>query len=425
MTRRVGVGIIGMGGFARAHHRAVWELERDGLCKLVCTSTRDPAAAQTVAAELELEQRGVEVFGNWTQMLDHCRGELDLVCVPSPVPLHAQMHRACVDRGLPVYLEKPPTLDYRELEDMLEVEKRATKLTNVGFNYIIERPRQRLKSRLRQGEFGALRQVCFAGLWPRSSTYYSRASWAGRLVMDNRLVLDSCFGNAMAHYVHNTLFWAGDEELWSWAEVEEVEAELYRAHEIEGAETVFAKGWTRSGIELRLALSHACEGAEEQWERVVCDEAVLEYRTSQHYVLRRRDGTAERESIGKQDHLRDNLAAYCAYVTGEVDRPVTRLIDSKPFVWFNDLVYVAAGQITQVPASFITTSKSPDDAGSLRAIHDLEEVVARFLGSGLLPSAQAVAWGQAGGRARRSDIARLDNVVAGMERGSAGLGQRG
>ncbi len=418
MPRRLGVGVIGMGGFARSHHAAVWELEREGVCKLVCTCTRDPAGSSATADELQLEQRGVHVFSHYPEMLNDCRDMLDFVCVPSPVPLHAEMHRACIDRGLPVYLEKPPTLDYQELEAMLEVEERAAKLTNVGFNFIIEESRQQLKRRLLQGEFGTTRQVRFEGLWPRSSGYYGRASWAGRLMLDDRLVLDSCFGNAMAHYIHNALFWAGNEAFWSWAEIEEVEAELYRAHDIHGPDTVFARARTRSGIGLRLALSHACDGTENHCESVVFDRGALEYRTSSHYALTRTGDSRENKPLRKQNLLRENLAAYCRYVTGEVDRPMTRLMDSKPYVWLNDLIYVAAGWITQVPASLTTVSTSPGSDGSLVAIRDLAMVSARFRESGLLPSELGVEWGREGGRATPGDISRLSAVVADMKRSS-------
>ena len=50
----------------------------------------------------------------------------------------------------------------------------------------------------------------------------------------------------MAHFVHNLLFWMGTPELFSWAQIAAVRAELYRAHTIEGADTFFVEADTAS-----------------------------------------------------------------------------------------------------------------------------------------------------------------------------------
>jgi len=188
------VGIIGMGGFARAHHRAVLDLERRGQCRFVTTCDPDPSAHRELAADLGFSERGVSVYDSYREMLDDERERLDVVTVPAPLPLHAEMHRACVERGLAVYLEKPPTLDYAELDEILLVEARAERLTNVGFNYIVETPRQQLKRRLLDGGFGQVQQVCFHGLWPRSTAYYARTNCAGRLRLGARLMGRPRFG---------------------------------------------------------------------------------------------------------------------------------------------------------------------------------------------------------------------------------------
>ena len=51
--------------------------------------------------------------------------------------------------------------------------------------------------------------------------------------MEGELVLDVCMGNAVAHWVHNMLQWCGEGEVLSWADIDSVQAELYRAHAIE------------------------------------------------------------------------------------------------------------------------------------------------------------------------------------------------
>ncbi|MBL9202915.1 MAG: Gfo/Idh/MocA family oxidoreductase, partial [Opitutaceae bacterium] len=260
-----------MGGFAGWHHQAIARLEEKGHAKLVCTC--DPQAALFAGEQQawRLAARGVQVFTDYRAMLDACHRELDFVVVPTPIQLHAEMHAATTALGLPVYLEKPPTLDCAELEKMIAADARARKASHVGFNFIVEKPRLALKERLLAGEFGAIRGATLASLWPRPTSYFTRNDWAGRLMMGDRLVLDSCFGNAMAHFVHNLLFWAGGPALFSWAQIAAVRAELYRAHAIEGADTFFVEADTESGITLRFALSHACAGASSHGETVHCE----------------------------------------------------------------------------------------------------------------------------------------------------------
>ena len=415
------VGIIGMGGFAGTHHDAVYALEADGKCQLVCCCDPGMDTYGERRHKLGFAARNVRVFHDYLTMLDTCAGMLDVVTIPTPVPLHAPMHRACVERGLAVYLEKPPTLDWRELNDMLACEANATKLTNVGFNFIVDPLRQDLKRRVAEGEFGPVKRASIIALSPRADKYYARASWAGRLMLNGRLVLDSCLGNAMAHHVHNALFWCGDGALWEWGGIREVSAELYRAHRIEGMDTVFLRAATERGNELVLAMSHACAGGNLHEERVECERATIDYimawegtnGTAARHEIRWNDGRTESRSVQGLDFLKDNLEAYFAYLQGRAARPMTGLIDARPFVHLNDLAYVAARKINTVPENSI--KRTQDSArGTFVAIADLERICRAFLNHGAFPSAQQPTWGGAGGTATEAELPQLFNTVRTM-----------
>lgn len=420
MKKPLRVGIIGMGGFAGTHHNTLVHLEAAGECRLVCTC--DPRMESFAERQIELRfpERGVKLFDDYLAMLDACGEELDVVFIPTPVPLHAPMHRACVERGIPVYLEKPPTLNYAELEEMLAVEERATKLTQVGFNFIVEQPRQTLKKRIVAGEFGAVRQACFTGLWPRGESYYARANWAGKLMLDGKLVLDSCLGNALAHFAHNVLFWCGPGEVFSWGRIAEVEAELYRAHRIEGTDTVFVKAATEHGPEIRIAMSHACDGAVVSREFVVCDQATITYAPGGATRIEWDDGHVEQTEGESLDLVAANQRAYFNYLRGNLDRPITRLIDSRPFVELNDLAYIASGRITTAPEPHIERASPPNAQPGHAAIRGVEAIAGEFVRVGLFPSAQKTPWAAPGGKATPSELGRLSAVVAKMvaERGS-------
>ncbi len=415
------VGIIGMGGFAGSHQLAVKLLEETGVCRLVCSCDPDLNKFADKMSEWEYQRRGVKVFDNHLAMLDACAGELDMVAIPTPVPLHAPMHCACVGRGLAVYLEKPPTLNYQELDEMLVVEQRAGKLTQVGFNYIAENARRRVKQRVVAGEFGALREVGYRGLWARSTSYFERARWAGRLLLDGRLVLDSGMGNAMAHHVHNILFWGGLHDVMDWGQVEWAEAELYRAHAIQGMDTAFVRAGLAGGVRLTAVLSHACWNKADRQEWLVCDNARITWTPSEGYQIAWNDG--RRETIPPEPvTLKENLRAYYAYLRGEEARPLTRLEDARPFVQLCDLVYVAAGRINQVSPKYVQRKILPEEQAESLQIDGLSQAADRFIQNGEWPSRQGLPWAGPGGQAAVGELPRLRATVERMaaEAGAAG-----
>lgn len=387
MSSPIRTGILGMGGFAATHHQAVMTLEERGQARLTCTCDPNPDAFQTEQRAWHFARRGVRVFSHHGPLLEACRDQLDLLVVPTPIPLHAEMHRAGIAAGLAVYLEKPPTLDHIELEEMIAQDQRAKKATFVGFNFIIEKPRLALKIRLLAGEFGRLREVHLTGRWPRPTSYFTRNRWAGRLVGDDgRIILDSCLGNAMAHFVHNVLFWAGSGSLMSWAGLEGVQAELYRAHAIEGADTFFVQATTPERVQLKIAISHACLDSITPAETVVCERAVLRYAVGQAAEVQWQDGRVERLGLPPFDTLVDNHLEYYRYLRGEIDRPATTLVDSRAFVALNDLAYVSSQKIVTLAADQVRSQRNEQDQKNYFVINNLANTQDAFIHQGIWPS---------------------------------------
>ena len=403
----VRVAVIGMGGWAAQHHRAILVLEAEGLCKLVAASGRNPDAYAKQIAEWEFEKRGVKIFNDPSLMLDACAEELDCVCIPTPIQTHADLHRQCVERGLAVLLEKPPTLNSDELGRMLEVEARADKRTEVAFLYVVDEVRQALKKRLLAGEFGAIQRASVLGLWPRSDHYYSRNAWAGKLASGGHLVLDSSFGNALAHYIVNLLFWCGRGDLMAWGAPASVEAEVYRAHAIAGADTFFVRAQTPEGVEMLAATSHACERQIDR-EQVVCEFATITWRVADHYTIDWNDGRPqEKAPVFLGDLFSAIFRNYFRYLTGQSPRPTISLEDTRAFVNLHDLSYLSAGGIHNIPASFVTHAPK-ESGGLLSAISGVEDAAEEFAATGLLPSEQGRPWAVAG---RKVALAHLDKFL--------------
>ncbi len=401
------IGIIGVGGFAANHHQAVQALENAGECRLVCGCDPDATALADAGVRLDFAGRGIRAYADYREMLAAHKHELDVVTVPTPIPLHAPMHRACVESGVACYLEKPPTLNPDELEQMIAADAGARYAAQVAFNFIVEKPRRLLKARILAGEFGTLRRATFLGLWPRTLSYFLRNNWAGRLFWnDGRLVLDSCIGNAMAHFIHNLLFWTGTGDVSAFSTLREVQAELYRAHAIETFDTCFVRAVCDSGAELRIAATHTGARSSRHEERVECDNATIIYRTGNGYQILDRDGVEiERGANEPGMFVEENMRAYFAYLRSESPRPLTPLADARPFVHLNALAFVASGSVTNLaPDQFqrVTLTEGGKEVEYLTAdgVRDACETFAR---TGVFPADQGAVWARPGTRTATSN----------------------
>ncbi|MGC4111469.1 MAG: Gfo/Idh/MocA family oxidoreductase [Nocardioides sp.] len=378
------VAVIGAGGFAGVHHTAIASLEESGEVRLVGTCDPAPDTLAKATAKWDFARRSVRTFDDYRAMLAALHGGLDGLLVPTPVPLHAEMHRAGVEHGIPVYLEKPPTLDWEELETMIAVDRAASRATNVGFNHIVEPTRRALKRRLCAGVFGALREVRFLGLSGRPEKYYARNNWAGRLLVGDRILIDSCLSNAMAHYAHNVLFWAGAETEMQWADLAAVEATLHRAHAIEGADTALVAARTTKGVSLRLGMTHAWAGDDRFVETLVCDGATIHYRSGGNLEIEWRARAREVVPLAPAPSLRDNLRAWLAFLRGEVERPTTTLADCRPFALLNSLAILSSGEIFPLVHDRRRASGGNGEE-IFRVAHNIEPLLEAFVERGERP----------------------------------------
>lgn len=397
------VAVTGLGGYARHHHLTLQRLENAGLCRVVATCEPSLDRMLPRSADLRLAERGIKVYAGFEEMLAGHASGVDCITIPTPIHLHAPMHRACVERGVPVYLEKPPTLWWDELEAMIQVDARARVATEVGFNFITEPARVALKARLLAGEFGRLRAAAFLGLWPRSVEYFKRNDWAGKIFRPGAPVplLDSCAGNAMGHYLQNLLHWAGPAD--GFASILEVRACLARAHAIEGPDTVFAEARTPEGVALRFGATHACPPESEgHAEYLFCENAQLRYVTDLACEIRWKDGRVEEIDLRAQgDWQERNFRRYFDFLAGRLAAPVVSLKASRPFVSWIDLMYAATPGITEISADTLDWH----DRNTIPAPRGLPATLRNFVESGRWPhEALALSWARPPGRAHLTDL---------------------
>jgi hypothetical protein len=94
-------------------------------------------------------------------------------------------------------------------------------------------------------------------LWPRSSAYYKRNDWAGKIIYNDKYIFDSPIQNATAHYLNNLLYIAGETHDES-AIPKEIYGENFRAKNIDSADTQFVRVITENNIKLTYIVTHSC-----------------------------------------------------------------------------------------------------------------------------------------------------------------------
>jgi predicted dehydrogenase len=372
--RRLRVGVAGLGGFAAEHHAALAALQAEGRCEVVATCDPFRPPGRTDA--------GVPIFGSLEEMI--ASGPFDVITLPTPIPLHREQHRQVVEAGIACYLEKPPSLWSPEYRLMLRAQESAKKKTMVGFNFVGDPMRHTMRDRVGGGEFGRLRELRFAAVWPRDHRYYERNNWAGRTLLGGQPVLDSPMGNACAHYVQNLLFWTQEP-------IEFVAASRWRAHEIESFDTVFLRAKLRGDAVMRLAITHTAGDIVDpaparfpSWEpeTLVFERATIRFANWREAKIQWTDGRIEERVSGIADGrqmLIHNLRQYLQYVAGEIERPLGAfLVESEALVALNTLAHLGPpiGELDGV------------ENGGYRMVDGIEASILAFVDEGRWP-----AWG--------------------------------
>ena len=105
------IGLIGCGHIGTVHSLALGQLTKAGLIDAAITATHDPDRAR---AEEQARHHGATVHDSIDALADEC----DVLWVCTWTAAHREGVRAAVDRGLPVFCEKPLAPTLAECEDL-------------------------------------------------------------------------------------------------------------------------------------------------------------------------------------------------------------------------------------------------------------------------------------------------------------------
>ena len=252
----VKIAIVGMGGFARTY---LHDIERvEGLGQHVAQVAIE-ADRRSFPGEVQaLADRGVKVFSSLREMLASYRSEIDLLCIPTGIPLHRAMTVAALEAGCHVLVEKPAAGSIQDVDAMLAAQARSGRMCAVGYQHLSHPSYQFVKNWICAGNLGRIRSIKGFGCWPRDPAYYRRNSWAGNLATGDTWVLDSPHNNALSHAV-NSMCFLGCQQPAEVLQPVAIQAELYRANAIASADTAVFRVETTAEVEIFFAVTHCSE----------------------------------------------------------------------------------------------------------------------------------------------------------------------
>jgi predicted dehydrogenase len=299
----VRVAIVGMGGFAGFHRRALVSVAAEGRAIHVA-QVAPPSDQEPFADELaELNQAGVAIHDSLRKLLAAERDQLDLLCIPTGIPLHRSMVIAACEAGVNVLVEKPAAGSIQDVDAMVAARDRSGVACTVGFQHLYQASTHRLKRWLVEGRFGQLQRIRGLGCWPRGHDYFSRNGWAGELATGDTWILDGPHNNALAHSVNLMGFLAGGT-LETAAQPVTVTSELYRANPIHAADTVCLRTSTREQVDICFAVSHATEEESTPAFGLDTDQATLDLGFDGSLRVHWHDGREETEAAEAQQNER-------------------------------------------------------------------------------------------------------------------------
>ncbi len=147
---RVGVAIVGAGGWGRNHVRNFATLAESELCWVVDTNA-------SVLREVSLAYPSVRITGDLAEALADPR--VEGVVVATPAQSHHDVARAVLEAGKDALVEKPLALETEQAEALVELARREGRILAVGHLLLYHPAVTRLREIVRAGELGEVLYV--------------------------------------------------------------------------------------------------------------------------------------------------------------------------------------------------------------------------------------------------------------------------
>ncbi len=177
MSARPKLGFLGVGWIGRMRMQSVAESGRADIVAIADPSEENRRAASEVAS-------GARLVPSMSELLEE---ELDGVVIATPSSLHAAQSIAFLERGVPVFCQKPLGRDAKENELVVAEAQKRDLLLGVDLSYRHTEAMRALATLVSTGELGdvyAMELVFHNAYGPDKPWFYERTLAGGGCVMD-------------------------------------------------------------------------------------------------------------------------------------------------------------------------------------------------------------------------------------------------
>lgn len=378
----VATAVTGMGNYAGRIINLLLGQESsvDHPPRLVAVTSSDPGRHPEMAERLAAH--GVVIAPTLEDLLE--RDDVEAVWLPVPIDLHLPFARKALAAGKAVLCEKPVAGCVDDCDAMIAARDRYGLPLAVGYQDIWHPATAALKGRFLAGGLGRISAVTLHAAWPRDSRYYGRADWSGRLQRNGVWVLDSPVQNAMNHFINLALFLLGPTPQES-AGVRRIEAELYRARDIENYDTAALRLHLEGGVTFLVLLTHAAQEFRHPVIRFEGEKGSAAWRFNGPLTWQARGGQEEVLAEPSADEARAAMVSrFNRLVRGIPDatRAVATLeVGRAPLVVVNGAS--EAAPVHSIPATRLETVVGPDGAATV-TVPGIEDLFAYCAAEGCL-----------------------------------------
>jgi len=224
MIKPIRTCVIGLGFVGKRHFARLRELPEFEIVAVADPKYRGPGLR-------------TQVFADYRVMLDKVKADATFVCTPHHI--HVPIVNACLKHGLHVFCEKPAAPTEDGCQEIIQAQKLNMRSVAVGYHHVGHETAQWLKRCISNGLLGKIKEVVVIMPNYRPDEYYERASWMGKLKVDDEWCLDGMMGNQMIHFINQAMFFASQHPAPHVASYVRgtMKAALYRVHDSFALET--------------------------------------------------------------------------------------------------------------------------------------------------------------------------------------------
>jgi predicted dehydrogenase len=173
------IGFIGVGGISRKHRQALQQMD-DVDIAAVCDA--DPKRTQAAAKEHDAKP-----YADWKEMLSAEPLDALYICVPPFA--HGEMELAAVEKGLPMYIEKPLAADWATAVPIARAVADAGLTVGVGYQWRYSPATERAREYLSGVAAGAMLGYWTGGM-PGVSWWRRKDGSGGQVIEQSTHIAD-------------------------------------------------------------------------------------------------------------------------------------------------------------------------------------------------------------------------------------------